>query len=255
MIFVAGHTKLVTSSGLLKGTIQFYFFWISYLRTWLSQEVPGLLSYRHFFVISQNDPDQSSLPQAEDILRVECEHGYRQLMQKMSAAYRILLDRFLVQFFIRADVDSVLPLHFLLPLLPHAASGNGLVHMPAVHCGDLGVRWRMVSVGRLQCQIECAMDRGCHFYQVNSDGDCATFADCKPQEAENMEADVYHYRLRELLTSEVEVGEGKYPFILGTILLKNQVLVNDTYNPQWNNLRYSQERLFCFPFRGSIKIK
>ena len=30
-------------------------------------------------------------------------------------------------------------------------------------------------------------------------------------------------------------------FILGTILHGNKVLVNDTYNPQWNNLQYTQD--------------
>ena len=32
-----------------------------------------------------------------------------------------------MKFFIRADVDSMLPLHFMLPLLQHAADGNCIV--------------------------------------------------------------------------------------------------------------------------------
>ena len=35
-------------------------------------------------------------------------------------------ERFAVKFFVRADVDSMLPLQFLLPLLPHAAAGRCL---------------------------------------------------------------------------------------------------------------------------------
>ena len=54
------------------------------------------------------DPDIGMLGHEEDLLLVDCPHGYRQLMQKMVMAYRLLLDRFEVKFFIRADVDSVL---------------------------------------------------------------------------------------------------------------------------------------------------
>ena len=54
------------------------------------------------------DPDIGMLGHEEDLLLVDCPHGYRQLMQKMVMAYRLLLDRFEVRFFIRADVDSVL---------------------------------------------------------------------------------------------------------------------------------------------------
>ena len=54
------------------------------------------------------DPDIGMLAREEDLLLVDCPHGYRQLMQKMVMAYRLLLDRFEVKFFIRADVDSVL---------------------------------------------------------------------------------------------------------------------------------------------------
>ena len=91
----------------------------------------------------------------DDVLVVECKHGYTQLLQKMVAAYRTLLvawkqatclttfyirepwyrtrllslskERYTVKFFIRADVDSMLPLQFLLPLLDHAAAGRCLV--------------------------------------------------------------------------------------------------------------------------------
>ena len=74
--------------------------------TWLGEVQDSKLSTRHFFVISLRDPDVDGLRRAEDLLVVDCEHGYRQLMQKMAVAYRILLDRFVVRFFIRADVDS-----------------------------------------------------------------------------------------------------------------------------------------------------
>ncbi|CAK9035759.1 unnamed protein product [Durusdinium trenchii] len=138
--------------------------------TWLGEVQDSKLSTRHFFVISLRDPDVDGLRRAEDLLVVDCEHGYRQLMQKMAVAYRILLDRFVVRFFIRADVDSVLPLQYLLPLLPHASAGQSLVRVPDVSgCGGSpghAARWKMPAVGRLQCQIECAMDRGCHFFQV-----------------------------------------------------------------------------------------
>ena len=145
--------------------------------TWLN--VQTILSHRHFFIFAAEDPDVGMLGDADDILLVDCPHGYRQLMQKMVMAYRILLLRFDgVSYFLRADVDSVLPLNFLLPLLPQAAQGSAVLRRHDVaNCEGFPPRWRMRSVGALQCQIECAMDRPCHFFQVNSFGDCATFAE------------------------------------------------------------------------------
>eukprot|EP00913_Durusdinium_trenchii_P000149 g134.t1 len=217
--------------------------------TWLGEVQDSKLSTRHFFVISLRDPDVDGLRRAEDLLVVDCEHGYRQLMQKMAVAYRILLDRFVVRFFIRADVDSVLPLQCLLPLLPHASAGQSLVRVPDVSgCGGSpghAARWKMPAVGRLQCQIECAMDRGCHFFQVSESGDCATFSHCDPLPSPIVTGgEVYHYRLRTLVGAEA-LDEAntrqRHPFILGTILRGNEVLVNDSYNPQWNNIRYSHD--------------
>ncbi len=151
--------------------------------TWLN--VQPILSHRHFFIFAAEDPDVGKLGDADDIVIVECPHGYRQLMQKMVMAYRILLLRFDgVKYFLRADVDSVLPLNFILPLLPQAAQGSAVQKRPDLanceglqHGAPATPRWRMRSLGALQCQIECAMDRQCHYFQVNSFGDCATFAD------------------------------------------------------------------------------
>ena len=210
---------------------------IEYARsTWLDLQSS---SHRHFFIIAAEDPDVGMLRSSEDLLLVNCQHGYRQLMQKMVLAYRLLLQQFpTVRFFIRADVDSVLPLKFLLPLLPQASSGKALVTMQVPNCGDVS-RWRMPSIGRLQCQIECAMDRRCHYFQVDSLGDCATFTACNPLESAGT-AVVFHYALR---SEFQEVGDrtDSHPFILGTILHGNKVLINDTYNPQWNNLQYSHD--------------
>ena len=47
------------------------------------------------------------------------------------------------------------------------------------------------------CQIQCAMDRRCHYFQVNAEGNCATFEDCTLSDTTGWEA--FHYRLR-LLT-------------------------------------------------------
>lgn len=52
-----------------------------------------------------------------------------------------------MKYFVRADVDSVLPLHFLLPLLPKAAAG-GVLQLPSVQCGG-GARWKKAHIGRL----------------------------------------------------------------------------------------------------------
>ena len=131
-----------------------------------------------------------------------------------------------------------LPLEFLLPLLPRAANGQAVVPLPASNCGDLG-RWWMPSIGHLQCQIECAMDRQCHYFQVDSTGDCTTFTTCTPIESLGSAA-VFKYALRG--SGDLELAENHdHPFILGTILHGNKVLINDSYNPQWNNLEYSQD--------------
>eukprot|EP00435_Cladocopium_sp_Y103_P018064 s1799_g4.t1 len=206
--------------------------------TWLGVQLPGF-THRHFFIMAAADPDIGMLRDEEDLLLVDCPHGYRQLMQKMVMAYRLLLDRFQVKFFIRADVDSVLPLEFLLPLLPRAANGQAVVHLPASNCGDLG-RWRMPSIGYLQCQIECAMDRRCHYFQVDSAGDCTTFTTCTPMKSVGSAA-VFKYALREMGDLEQLTENQNHPFILGTILHGNKVLINDSYNPQWNNLEYSHD--------------
>ncbi|CAE7268186.1 POGLUT1 [Symbiodinium natans] len=147
---------------------------------------PQAVSHRHFFVIASTDPDiellwdsAMSSDREDDLLVVECQHGYRQLLQKMIVAYRTLLERFVVKFFIRADVDSMLPLHFMLPLLQHAADGNCIVLLSdRSNCGADRARWKMPAIGRLQCQVQCAMDRGCHYFHVSPDGDCATFSQC-----------------------------------------------------------------------------
>lgn len=107
------------------------------------------------------------------------------------------------------------------------------------HPGGDGARWRMASIGRLQCQIECAMDRLCHYFQVDPQGGCATFATCEPKEPAADGAVVFNYALRSV-PGDLREGNGN-PFILGTILHGNKVLINDTYNPQWNNLQYSQD--------------
>merc|ERR1712083_723224 len=61
---------------------------------------------------------------------------------------------------------------------------------------------------------------------------------------------VFEYRLRSAL-SETQQDVATYKektkdrprtsFVLGTILHGNKVLVNDTYNPQWNNRQYYEE--------------
>jgi len=92
------------------------------------------------------------------------------------------------------------------------------------------------------------MDRPCHFFQVNSFGDCATFAeDCisSSESGPSAKLEVFQYGLRGQVGVSSDVApDGKAKrraFILGTILHGNEVLVNDTYNPQWNNLQYTQE--------------
>eukprot|EP00933_Yihiella_yeosuensis_P004740 TRINITY_DN109147_c0_g1_i1.p1 TRINITY_DN109147_c0_g1~~TRINITY_DN109147_c0_g1_i1.p1 ORF type:complete len:195 (-),score=24.37 TRINITY_DN109147_c0_g1_i1:124-624(-) len=87
------------------------------------------------------------------------------------------------------------------------------------------------------------MDRGCHFFTVNSLGDCATFSSCSG-DADPQQVQVFEYRLRTaLLPSNNPIPESSdgRPFILGTILHGNKVLINDTHNPQWNNRQYSQD--------------
>ena len=82
------------------------------------------------------------------------------------------------------------------------------------------------------------MDRQCHYFQVDSAGDCTTFTTCTPMKSRS--AAVFKYALR--ASGDLELTENHdRPFILGTILHGNKVLINDSYNPQWNNLEYSQD--------------
>lgn len=228
-------------------------------RTWLREE-SGVLSRRHFFVLASGDPEAAALVPAaatvdearlplliDDILIVRCQHGYTNLLTKMALAYRALLKEFEVSFFIRADVDSVIPLPLLLSLLPVAASGRAVMRLPqTVSCGN-DARWQWPSVGHLVCQTECAMDSGCLHFTLDEFGNCATFREC--HEGGQPGFEVYAYQLRSSLrnasafnglSSSEKMRTGR-SFILGTILHGNKVLTNDTYNPQWNNLRYTQD--------------
>eukprot|EP00927_Polykrikos_kofoidii_P039036 TRINITY_DN33477_c0_g1_i1.p1 TRINITY_DN33477_c0_g1~~TRINITY_DN33477_c0_g1_i1.p1 ORF type:complete len:338 (-),score=47.70 TRINITY_DN33477_c0_g1_i1:185-1165(-) len=233
-----------------------------------------------------------------DVLVVRCLHGYTRLLQKMVVAYRALLAVFDVAFFIRADVDSVLPLHLWWPLLPLASSDEALVRRTfaaptGVPCGGAAARWHgQVPNGRHSCQVQCAADRGCHFFAVapvglgrsgvdggtsassrsnwgRGDALCTTFAVCPgavplsdgstagASIATDTGADdavgkarVYEYRLRAALRSssfgtsvprdQKSIRESA-PFMLGTILYMNDVLQNDTFNPQWNNPGYGED--------------
>ena len=52
--------------------------------------------------------------------------------------------------------------------------------------------------------------------------------------------DLYSHEISQ--SGDLELTENHdRPFILGTILHGNKVLINDSYNPQWNNLEYSQD--------------
>ena len=84
------------------------------------------------------------------------------------------------------------------------------------------------------------MDRQCHYFQVDSAGDCATFNTCTPMKSLGSAA-VFKYALRTSGDLEELTESHDHPFILGTILHGNKVLINDSYNPQWNNLEYSQD--------------
>ena len=58
-------------------------------------------------------------------------------------------ERFAVKFFVRADVDSMLPLQFLLPLLQHAAAGRCLsLVFPGL---------RLLFISQL-CLVSCEQD-------------------------------------------------------------------------------------------------
>eukprot|EP00931_Biecheleriopsis_adriatica_P008550 TRINITY_DN109707_c0_g1_i1.p1 TRINITY_DN109707_c0_g1~~TRINITY_DN109707_c0_g1_i1.p1 ORF type:complete len:720 (-),score=124.06 TRINITY_DN109707_c0_g1_i1:100-1935(-) len=218
-------------------------------KTWLQESSP--LNFRHFFVIAGGDPDRDAIEaegwmEQDDILVVDCEHGYTRLLQKMASAFRVLLVRFDVAFFIRADVDSVLPLRFFFDLLPFAAKGQAVIRLPGIsNCGDSStVRWKMRSIGQLACQTECATDRGCNFYSLTLQGDCMTFAECSMPSSQG-QGEVFEYRLRTALrqshSREIATDSQDRPFILGTILHGNKVFINDTHNPQWNNPKYSHD--------------
>ncbi|CAE8612973.1 unnamed protein product [Polarella glacialis] len=232
---------------------------LEYAREGWLRDSSAVLRHRHFFVLASGDSGAEAVADAarqhaadgeSDVLVVECEHGYTKLLHKMALAYRALLARFPgASFFIRADVDSVLPLRLLLPLLPRAAAGNAVVPRPDVTgCGDWSAaRWTRPAVGYLVCLTECAVDRGCVFFTLDSgSGDCATFTTC-PGPSGAQQHEVFEYRLRaavkqpDLAKALRTSPQTVRPFLLGTILHGNKVLVNDTFNPQWNNRRYSQD--------------
>lgn len=222
-------------------------------RTWLrdlDSDAP-YFSHRHFFVLSREDPDLTEQiasaagnTEVNDMLLVNCPHGYTWLLQKMALAYRELLASFNVHFFIRADVDSVLPLKLLLPLLPISAHRQAVVQVASASstgCGPVSAaRWRSHQMfGHLSCQTECAVDRVCIFFTVDRNtGACATFgASCRsvlidatarsaPEEFSAVKTkrvqervsshgtplyDVYEYRLRVALQESQSSVEAPVP--------------------------------------------
>ncbi|CAK0790013.1 unnamed protein product [Prorocentrum cordatum] len=235
--------------------------------TWLRGGC-GSLTLRHRFVLASEDVGAAEVAaDAEaaaepgtgggDVMVVECAHGYTGLLRKMALAYRALLASFDVAVFARADVDSVLPLPLLLPLAMLASRGGAVVRTD----GSMGAAcaeplWRRASVGTLGCQTECAVRRQCRFFSVGPDGECALFAKCPSSPPgglgggrgphDTSGSAVYEYGLRALLRDplsghcDAPVRPGR-PFILGTVLHGNKVLVNDTHNPQWNNPRYTED--------------
>lgn len=239
--------------------------------TWLSQRAEGV-PQRHYFVLASEDPGSAELlstaaataarARAEpgwhpisDLLVVDCPHGYTSLMQKMVLAYRELLSRHVdAKFFVRADVDSVLELPILLALLAPAARGDAVVPVgrPSSATCAAQVRWRQAAAGALVCQTECAVDRRCSHFAVDVLGGCETYWEC-PALVGGVDGalmrTVYHYRLRSHLAETFGMGGVESQpflgmpgetgaFILGTVLYGNDVLLNDTYNPQWNNPDY-----------------
>eukprot|EP00397_Hematodinium_sp_SG-2012_P028914 GEMP01030491.1.p1 GENE.GEMP01030491.1~~GEMP01030491.1.p1 ORF type:complete len:538 (+),score=83.33 GEMP01030491.1:2-1615(+) len=57
--------------------------------TWLNQSRKG--KWMHYFVFCDKDPDKFEM---DDVIIVECEHGYDHLLSKMIAAYKELLKRY-----------------------------------------------------------------------------------------------------------------------------------------------------------------
>mmetsp|Transcript_39648 Transcript_39648/g.91523 ORF Transcript_39648/g.91523 Transcript_39648/m.91523 type:complete len:710 (+) Transcript_39648:72-2201(+) len=232
--------------------------------TWLRQDLTTTWAAKHFFALASEDPDlRLHEPMAEDILVVNCPHGYTNLLLKMSLAYRMLLRRFDVSYFVRADVDSVLPLGWLFCLLAAASSGNAVVKLdPDEAC--LGTPlWAEAASGQLPCQSACALDRQCEFFVVDKRaGNCITFSRCSADQRFQLaqesyidafgvavhNGELYQYSLRDVVQgmgarrgacSAPKVAVA--PFILGTVLYGNKVLRNDTYNPQWNNIGYTHD--------------
>lgn len=241
-------------------------------QTWLSEDafVDGI-NQRHFFVVSDQDPDLSFVapwyPRAmvngdveslleSDVLVVACPHGYTSLLQKMALAYRLLLAGITTTYFIRADVDSVIPLQLLMPLMKSALRGDAVVRLSfgSRSTCRAPIRWQRQFVGFLVCQSECSVDRGCLYFAVDQAGSCMTFTTCEAfghghdgllHDSGSAVYDTYEYRLRAVSRGtpvEQPLHDGPVPaFILGTILYGNLVLRNDTFNPQWNNPRYRED--------------
>jgi len=222
--------------------------------TWLGEGSP-VLGHRHFFIISSEDPGVANAAHADDVLVVDCPHGYTWLLRKMALAYRALLAAFDIRYFLRTDVDNVLPLPLFLPLLLLAARKEAVVRVQdgSVPCAS-PPRWRKASVGALVCQTECATDRGCTHFAVDDIGGCETFSECGVAARGNsgdIHTYVYEYRLRAALrerplssSEEPLRGSargGDIAFVLGTILYGNRVLTGDVHNPQWNNAAYLQD--------------
>merc|ERR1712216_501097 len=129
---------------------------------------------------------------------------------------------------------------YLLPLLAVAGSGygvRGLEKAATSTCAGAPRRWGH-GLSYLNCQTECAVDRGCSYFVTDNEGGCATYSECQLQatsQSLTVLYDVYQYGLRSALRGDLNDAGSRpavrdlkmtmtRPFILGTILYGNEVL-------------------------------
>eukprot|EP00397_Hematodinium_sp_SG-2012_P031611 GEMP01033585.1.p2 GENE.GEMP01033585.1~~GEMP01033585.1.p2 ORF type:complete len:293 (+),score=46.60 GEMP01033585.1:886-1764(+) len=199
--------------------------------TWLNQSRKG--KWMHYFVFCDKDPDKFEM---DDVIIVECEHGYDHLLSKMIAAYKELLKRYPgVSYFLRADVDNKIAVDIILEYIPLLERG---IERKYEYSTCQGPHLRVImAMPQIQCHTECSQEHRCTWYEWSStaggQGRCILYQECESIVPGEHTLTRY-FRLSDPIGNLVP-GRTKKPFIFGTIMYNNTVQIGESTNQHWND--------------------
>ncbi len=243
-------------------------------QTWLSYDIPPL-TLKHFFLLSKHDDNLHNFDLhqnvEEDVLILECPHGYSNLLHKMVAGYKHILKTYEVDFFIRADLDVQPPIRSLAVLTMITNLHEDIVQperVPSRLC-DSSILYRFEAERPSKCNSQCAVNNLCQLFSYAQESKtCYMHHDCSSTRVANenmttqeylprflsqrlieiadLESQTWQLEVNNLLASigltwpiDKSVKKSSKPFWYGIILYGNDVQLNDyEHKPHWNDPRF-----------------